>query len=54
MGPYARVHRDYKYTSEYALLERKKQEAENEVKPDGLESKCIKSHENQDDSKKIV
>jgi len=28
MGPYSRVHRDYKYTSEYALLQRHKQEAE--------------------------
>jgi sphingolipid delta-4 desaturase len=28
MGPYARVHRDYKYTSEYALLERLKKEKE--------------------------
>ena len=22
MGPYSRVHRDYKYTSEYAILNR--------------------------------
>ena len=27
MGPYSRIHRDYKYTSEYALLERKEKEA---------------------------
>jgi sphingolipid delta-4 desaturase len=26
LGPYARVHRDYKYTSEYALLQRYKKE----------------------------
>lgn len=27
LGPYSRVHRDYKYTSEYALLNRHKEEA---------------------------
>lgn len=29
LGPYSRVHRDYKYTSEYALLNRHKQQAAN-------------------------
>jgi sphingolipid delta-4 desaturase len=28
LGPYSRVHRDYKYTSEYALLQRYKQQEE--------------------------
>ena len=36
MGPYARIHRDYKYTSEYALLEKYKREG---VENQGLEKK---------------
>ena len=52
MGPYARVHRDYKYTSEYALIEKQKQQelkqTEEKKSPNDqnenqktLQSKCL-------------
>jgi sphingolipid delta-4 desaturase len=46
MGPYSRIHRDYKYTSEFALLERKKKEA-------AMEAQLESSSKPKDESKKI-